>query len=145
MRYFLNTSAQRPLTVGGHSFDFELVGLRGGSWLGVLAVEDESAASVLAANMPEEIGEIEFPQYETLKKKLSANTGSSPAWPRPTSTNPSIAVADRVGAPSTPGASDRPIDHNSTANLTAVSLLTTKNAPPVESLLQNSGRKRLPI
>ncbi len=142
MRYFLNTSANRPITAGGHSFSFELAGLRGGSWLGILAV-DEPAASILAGALPPNTSEITVERYDSLKKKSSANQGTSPGWPKPTFHDPAQALAERAGRVSTRGAFNEPpvIDHNSTANITAVSLLTTRNAPPVEPLLAVQGGK----
>lgn len=147
MRYFLNSSANRPVVVGGHSFSFELVGLRGGSWLGILAVEDDSAASILAASLPSTMDEIDAEHYERLKKKSSANQGTSPAWPRPTYQDRSLTVAERAGRPPILGASSPSvIDHNSTANITAVSLLTTRNLPPTEPLLAvQGGKSRRPL
>lgn len=134
MRYFVNTSAAKPVTAGGHTFTFELVGLRGGSWLGILAV-DEPAASILAGKISNTISEVAFAQYESLKKNLSANQGNSPAWPRQTSTNPSHAIAEPAALPTSLRGGSKPVDHNSTANITAVSLLTTANHPPAEPLL----------
>ena len=49
MRYFLTINASHPYIAGGLTFSFEPVQNRGGSWLGVLSVDDESAASALAA------------------------------------------------------------------------------------------------
>ncbi len=144
MRYFVNASAAKPVVVGGHSFVFELVGLRGGSWLGILAV-DEPAASILAGALSSTLSEINFERYESLKKKSSANQGTSPAWPKQTSTNPSLAVADHAGHLMSQGASTKPVDHNSTASITAVSLLTTTNKPPVDAILISGGRMRRPF
>lgn len=146
MRYFLNSSANQPFAAGGHSFSFELVGLRGGSWLGILAV-DEPAASILAGNLTATVSEITPERYESLKKKSSANQGTSPAWPRPTYRDPSLTVAERAGRLPTLGASSPSvIDHNSTANITAVSLLTTRNLPPTEPLLAvQGGKSRRPL
>lgn len=140
MRYFLNTSAARPAVAGGHTFEFELVGLRGGSWLGILAV-DEPAASILAAAHWPNTDEISEELYELQKKKATANQPSSPAWPKPTSTSPSLAVAEPA-ANRTSLAVSKPVDHNSTAGISAVSLLTTKNSPPAEPLLAESTKRR---
>ena len=140
MRYFLNTTAAKPIVAGGFTFRFELVGLRGGSWLGILAV-DEPAASVLAAARPPNTDEITLEIYEHQKKKQSANLPHSPSWPQPTPQEPALAIADRAGLPTSLAAS-KPVDHNSTANITAVSLLTTLNSPPAEPLLAQAVGKR---
>ncbi len=128
MRFFLNTSAAKPITAGGMTFEFELVGLRGGSWLGILAVADDAAASILAATDNSE--EIPEANYEELKKKspTAPTTSNSPrAQPQPPS--PSFAVAEPVGRPTA-----SPIVSPSTT-LTPITLLTTKQEPPVEQLL----------
>jgi len=140
MRYFLNTAAAKPVVAGGFTFEFELVGLRGGSWLGILAV-DEPAASVLASTHPPNTDEISAEQYEFQKKKSSATQPRSPSWQRPTQAEPALTVAERAGS-RTSLADSRPVDHNSTANITPVTLLTTPNAPPVEPLLAQPNIKR---
>lgn len=148
MRYFLNTAAAKPIVVDGHTFEFELVGLRGGSWLGVLAL-DEPGASIFGNARVANTDEISEEIYLAQKKKQSANQPNSSGWPPPNNTDPALAIADRAGSLSIPAASnspDTPIGvgpngHNSFSGLTAVSLLTTKNSPPAEPLL-NSGPKR---
>ena len=137
MRYFLNTSAAKPITAGGMTFEFELVGLRGGSWLGILAVADDAAASVLAGTPNSE--EISLEKYEEIKKKSPAQpttSNSRPAQPLPPS--PSFAVADPVGRPTaSPIAS--PVEC-----LTPVTLLTTSHEPPAEQLLAPGHRMSRP-
>lgn len=146
-RYFLTVDAARPYSVGGQAFEFEPVALRGGSWLGVLAV-DEPAASILAANPPGGVDEVDQAYFDGLKKKLSANKPETPAWPTPQPPNPELTVADRAGAPTdriivnpptTPGGI------NSTAGITAVTLLTTPNSPPNEPLLVQNDRRKKPF
>ena len=75
VRYFLNTAAAKPVVAGGYTFEFELVGLRGGSWLGILAV-DEPAASVLAAAHPSNTDEISLEIYNLQKKKVVGYSAS---------------------------------------------------------------------
>ncbi len=140
MRYFLNTSAARPVVAGGETFEFELVGLRGGSWLGILAL-DEPRAGILAAARAPNTDEISEELYLVQKKKLSVTQPNSPAWPTPTSPAPALTVADRVGS-LTPPAASSPVDHNSTANISAVSLMTTANSPPSEPLLSQAPKRR---
>lgn len=149
MRYFLNTSAARPATAGGMTFEFELVGLRGGSWLGILALEEPGASILAQARWPN-TDEITEEVYQIQKKKLSANQPNSPAWPRQNQPPPALAVADRVGAPTSPAGFDLtgsppppgPLNPNSTAGLSAVSLLTTSNSPPAEPLLSEAPKRR---
>lgn len=140
MRYFLNTSAARPITAGGETFEFELVGLRGGSWLGILALDD-SRAGILAAARAPNTDEISEEAYIAQKKKHSATEPNYPAWPTPKSPEPALAVADRAGS-LTPPAASKPVDHNSTAGLTAVSLMMTANSPPAEPLLTPAAKRR---
>ena len=149
MRYFLNTAAARPVVVDGHTFEFELVGLRGGSWLGILAL-DEPGASIFANGRVANTDEISEEVYSAQKKKQSANQPNSPGWPQPNSTDPALAIADRVGSLMSPGASNSPStpigvgpgEFNSLSGLTAVSLLTTKNHPPNEPLLEGGTKRR---
>lgn len=150
MRYFLNTSAGRPVVAAGQTFEFELVGLRGGSWLGILALE-EPGASILAAARAVNTDEISEEIYLIQKKKSSANPPNSPAWPRQSATNPALAIADRAGSPTSPGDFDRAPNPatapgggpNSTSGVSAVSLMTTTHAPPDEPLLaQPIGKRR---
>lgn len=70
MRYFLTVNASRPYNAGGLTFSFEPVQNRGGSWLGILAVADEAAASTLALARVPDVEEIGIDRYESLKKKL---------------------------------------------------------------------------
>ncbi len=123
MRYFLNTSAARP--VGG--FQFELVSLRGGSWLGVLAVADAAASTLVGQPNTEEIS---AEKYEEVKKNAGATpiTSHSPQAPHPPP-SPHLAIAEAVGRPIA-----QPIA-NPIVPVTPVTLFTTRNAPPVEQLL----------
>lgn len=138
VRYFLNTAAAKPVVAGGYTFEFELVGLRGGSWLGILAV-DEPAASVLAAAHPSNTDEISLEIYNLQKKKSSATLPPSPRLPRPMVPEPALAVAEPAANPMSRAAS-KPAD--STVPLTPVTLLATFNAPPAEPLLAQPNIKR---
>lgn len=152
MRYFLNTSAAKPVVAEGQTFTFELVGLRGGSWLGILAIE-EPGASILAAARAPNTDEIPLAAYEVQKKKSSVNQPNSPAWPKPTSQGPAFAVAEPAGnrmsradsSAAFPSAGVGVPDHNSTSGITSVSILTTKNSPPVEPLLANTAKRGKPF
>lgn len=151
MRYFLNTAAARPVVTGGQTFEFELVGLRGGSWLGILAL-DEPRASILANGRAPNTDEISEEIYLVQKKKASANQPNSPAWPKPSAPNPALAIADRAGSLMSPGGFDPnvnpgappagPLNPNSTSGLSAVSLMTTANSPPAEPLLGNTPKRK---
>lgn len=143
-RYFLNTNAQRPFVAVGHEFKFDLVGQRGGSWLGVLAVEDDSIASILAGACPgSSVEEISAEKYESEKKKAGGSsiaTLPSLLQPRPA---PSLAVADPVG-PATgrlPGFENNG-GPNSTSGLGPVNLLSTNRSPPREVIIDGGGRRR---
>lgn len=135
MRYFLSTNASRPTTAGGHSFTFEPVALRGGTWLGILAVED-SLAAIISSVQPDQVAEIALDYYESLKKKESHSPAPSPN-PSPT---PSEGV--RVVEPAAPSSSRRPAPEPP-AKLLPVTLRTTTEQPPPEPLLAStSGRKK---
>lgn len=73
MRYFKTSNASRRYVAGELAFTFEPVSNIGGNWLGVLAVEVDSTASIIAAaNLPQ-IQEITAEQFEELKKKPQPN------------------------------------------------------------------------
>lgn len=142
MRYFLTTDAARVWTLGGFTFEFEPIRLQGGTWLGILAV-DEPAASILASAHPDGTDEVSEEYYNSQKKKGTADQG--PAWPRARTPNPAVAVADRVGVHigATSGSSpSTPVGKQDTTSFTAVSLLTTKNSPPAEPLLGGTAKRR---
>lgn len=137
MRYFLNTSAAKPVVAGGITFAFEPVGLWGGSWLGILAVADDAAASVLAGFHAPNVEEIPFDKYDAIKKKLTSGAGITSNSPIPPSPHPSpsLAIADRAGLPTVPITGSPAPKQNSTEMVTPVTLLTSRNPPPSESLL----------
>lgn len=83
MRYFKTSNASRRYTVGKNHFTFEAVEQSGGTWSGVLAIEDDAAADELAgANIPQ-IEEINQEEYDEVKKKLPTSTPASSATVRP--------------------------------------------------------------
>jgi hypothetical protein len=141
MRYFLNVSTGRPVSAGGYEFEFEPVGLRGGSWLGVLAVADDAAASALSTLCGGTIDEISEDKYWQEKKKESALNASPEnllQQPRP---SPQLAIANPVGLPT---ATTSTVKQNSTEMITPVTLLTTSKQPPDEPLLAMASRKPRP-
>ena len=145
MRYFLNTSAARPIVAGGITFTFEPVGLRGGSWLGILAVADNAAASILAESHSPNVEEIPFATYDGIKKKLTlggSRISALPILPNPVH-NPALAVAARAGLPIAQATANPPTQ-NSTEMITPVTLLTTRNQPPVEPLLAAGASMKRP-
>lgn len=76
-RFFETTNASLPLSLGGFNFEFEPIEIFGGAWRGVLKVDNDNAASVLAASgAPYGVSEIATEEeYEKLKKKfLKAET-----------------------------------------------------------------------
>lgn len=149
VRYFQSIVTGRPLSVGGRSFIFEPVEPMGGSWTGVLAVDDESAASVLA-NGGGSVWEITAQKYDELKKKRSG-AGTSPGLgssqpPR----QPPLAIvvaesAERAERPtsSTAEAGRRAEDGGQKTEVgPSVELVTTKAQPPPEPLLDTAPPKR---
>jgi hypothetical protein len=125
----------------------------GGSWTGVLAVEDDAAASVLAADGGS-VWEITEQKFDELKKKRSG-LGTSPGLkssppPRP----PPLAIevvesAERVAAPtSSTGDAGRSAVDGGPSTVggqpvgPSVELVTTKAQPPPEPLLDTAPPKR---
>ena len=141
-RYFQSTVTGRPLYVGGRSFIFEPVEPMGGSWLGVLAVDDESSANILAAETVA-VWEITADKYESLKKKLQSTATSRDFAPSQTPQLPpqplvaSAGVAERQAASTTDAVKSAPA-----ATVPSVTLATTDKSPPVEPLLESVATKR---
>ena len=142
MRYFCNTSTivGRPLVVGDRSFEFEPIALRGGCWLGLLALDDATGAGILASCGLPQIGEMTPEQYEAEKKSHNGASNSlrSSATPRATPFAP--VVADHAGRVTVP---TFPINGgpNSTEGITAATVLgMTRNRPPADELT-NPGAK----
>lgn len=157
MRYFLTTVAHRPVKAGGRVFNFEPVALRGGSWLGVLALDEESGANILSSADHPSVSEITQEHYESEKKNLQSSTASWDGHP-PVQTpralvGPSVVVpAGRLTDPilgtnlpgSGPGQPVTAPDPNSTSGISAVTLMTTKLSPPSDPLLaENTQRFRM--
>lgn len=142
-RYFLSTNASRNYISGGRSFEFEPIALRGGSWFGVLALDEESDANILLSAGFPQVDEIDFATYDAQKKKVETREPSTfqNSLPRP---NPvGLAVAPVVGQSSAPGgAPDLSKDPNSTSHLSAVSLMSGSVTPPHEPLLEQPATRR---
>ncbi len=141
-RYFLTSTASKPLVVGGKSFVFEPVGNWGGSWFGVLATDDESDAIILAGAGHPCLEEISFEHYDAKKKALTVTPNGSPDSRKPQSESPlNHVVADRAGSLSPPSKPNG--GPNSTEFITRVSILRTDKVPPKEPILEFGGpRKR---
>lgn len=143
MRYFICTAANRVYTAGGQPFNFEPVGPRGGSWLGILAVE-EPAASVLAAADIAQIGEISEERYMDEKKKLTELTQTSRPSQVPSQRmgNPLIipGVADRVGSLTPPTSAE--LEKKPDEQVDGRVLETTDQQPPVDPVLEEQKTNR---
>ena len=141
-RYFLTINASHPYIAGGLTFVFEPVQNRGGSWLGVLAVEEDSAASALAAAHLFGVEEITDERFENLKKKITGTPSGPSASPRPRRVPTPGAGAEgvRLVEPSgrTPGVGNPLIPRPApTQVIESVSLQTTTAQPPAEALLDS--------
>lgn len=138
-RYFITSNASRPYVAGGFTFEFEPVVIRGGSWLGVLVVAEDAAASALAGAGIAQVEECTIDQYEGVKKKLTAGPSNFPNFQtRPSEQDraPVVAVevAERpIGLPS--------VRADAEAGVAPVSLLARNLNPPDEPLLVESKRK----
>jgi hypothetical protein len=151
-RYFSSLATGRPVELGGRSFVFEPVEPMGGSWVGVLAVDDESAASILAgAGL-----EITPERYDQLKKKVPGRTApgyvplqkpqppplplAGPVVPAAASTGSSSKAAPApAGAVTATGVADAMPDN---VPLASVTLRTTTKEPPHEPLLETEKKKK---
>lgn len=140
-RYFLTTTARRPIEAAGKSFVFEPVGQWGGSWLGVLATDDESDANILASCSPTTVEEITFDQYDAKKKHLTLTPNDSRDSPRPRAENPLNHVVAEVAGSTSPTFKPNG-GPNSTEGITRVSVLATDRSPPREPILEGSGSKK---
>lgn len=136
-RYFQSLGAGHAIEIGGRSFIFEPVEPMGGSWVGVLATDEESAANILAsANL-----EITQEAYDRIKKKVMAVTepalGPSRTLPRPP---PQPIVVDAVRAEDRINfTSAKPVVEQPTKS---VVLTTTKLRPPAEPLIDAPPEKK---
>lgn len=133
MRYFLSTSAALPVNVGGFAFEFEPVALRGGSWLGVLAVEDDSAASALASSGLSAVGEIDMAKYDGLKKKMTGAQSVQGEQP----SRREVQTFPQLADPAAPPTSQRSDSVGSVSELKTTSL-----TPPREFLLEEPSLKK---
>lgn len=146
-RYFQSTVTGRPLYVGGRSFIFEPVEPMGGSWLGVLAVDDESSANILAAETVA-VWEITADKYDSLKKKLRT-TGTArdfaPSQTPQLPPQPLVASAGRAERPANSTTEWNPAEASKPTpapTVPSVTLATTDKSPPAEPLLENVTTKR---
>lgn len=142
MRYFLTVNASRPSIAGGLTFVFEPVQNRGGAWLGILSVEEDSAASTLASAALEGVDEIAQDYYEILKKKLTearASLSGSPQQQAVPVGQPigAVRLAEESGATRSKASvrQDGPVD------IIGVILGLTTAQPPAEPLLQSPSMK----
>lgn len=136
-RYFQSSTVSRAVSCSAGSFIFEPSVPMGGSWLGVLAV-DEPTASKLAAELPEMVWEISEETYNDIKKKAPATEHAwQPLQPRLKSTPPLVAAppAER------PIAATKP-EEVAAVLMNGVSLSTTRAQPPPEPLLEAPSEKR---
>lgn len=99
MRYFQTSNASRQYYFGGLAVSFEPIDQIGGSWLGLLAVEQNSTADIIAAALPQnpQVTEISQEEYDALKKKPLTPSASYKALPEPPSPAP-LGLAALVGA-----------------------------------------------
>lgn len=139
-RYFQSAVTGRPLAVGDRSFIFEPIEPMGGSWLGVLAVDDESAASVLATS--DSAWEIDEAKFDALKKKRAYPGTVHGSVPSPTPQLPPlplVGTAKPAGRPlSSSGDAPPAVGPAPPGNrvLPSVTLLTTTKTPPHEPVLE---------
>lgn len=134
MRYFLTINASRPVTTPGGTFEFEPVGQRGGSWFGVLAVDD-SAASTLAGVFG--VDEITQERFEELKKKTQHSSVSTEMEPNRLQRQPDPATP--VQSPGNPlPTSENP---QTDSSLAGIILRISDEVPPVEPLMQEPVKK----
>lgn len=146
MRYFLTTVADRPVNAGGRTFNFDPVSLRGGSWVGVLALDEESGASILCDAGHPSVSEITIEQYESEKKKQPQSTARS-ARPQAPVSDPSqagVRVADRAGRVIDPTIAEPAAAGAPAAELVtgSVELQTTSEQPPDEAMLAEPEKRR---
>lgn len=139
-RYFESQVVGRPLVAGDRSFTFEPSVPMGGHWLGVLAVDDDSAASVLATS--ESAWEITEERWDELKKKRAGTVpGYVPSRPPPLPPQPLVVPAARAAAP-TASPSEAEVVAITGKPIVSVSLLTTTAKPPAEPLLEVGAAKQ---
>lgn len=138
MRYFLTTVADRPVRAGGREFNFDPVSLRGGSWVGVLALEEDSGASILCDAGHPSVSEITQAQYDSEKKKQPRSTARSEVpRPEPAPSHQGPRVADRAGLVIDPTIAEPPVPPAPAPESVSgsVELQTTSEQPPDEAML----------
>lgn len=139
-RYFQAFVTTRPIEAGGQQFTFERVEPMGGSWLGVLAVDDESAANKLAdAGM-----EISKERYDSLKKKVtegaSRPVSALSQMPQPPPV-PLEVSANRAAVSGNSGVEQAEVAP-ARAAIISVDLQTTDRKPPPEPLVDTVEPKK---
>lgn len=146
MRYFLTVNASRPHIADGLTFVFEPVQNRGGSWLGVLSVAEEAAASTLASASLPDVEEITDERYISLKKKLMGIPDALSGSPTPQRVRTpggrveGVRVVEQSGR--TPGVGNPLIAVPKAAPVAVeVSLQTTSAEPPTEPLIDSPSLK----
>jgi hypothetical protein len=135
MRYFITTNALRPLVAAGRSFEFEPVSLRGGTWLGILAVDDELAAGILASGASG-VDEISTERFDGLKKKPTSISPNYRVLPTPPPDQRGVAVAEPAARRIAPTTAEPAKPQAS------ITLQTTTAQPPFEALLVGAGKTK---
>lgn len=147
MRYFLTTVADRPVLAGGRTFNFDPVSLRGGSWVGVLAIEEDSVASILSSADHPSVSEITVELYDSEKKKLPQSTArSARQHPVPAPSQAGVRVADRAGQVTDPTIAEPAVAMAPSADPVtgSVELKITSEEPPREEMLADPLGRRFP-
>jgi hypothetical protein len=146
-RYFLTVNASRPYIAGALTFTFEPVQNRGGSWLGILSVADEAAASTLSAAALYGVEEITSERFDSLKKKQMGIPDALNGSPKPQRVRTpgagaeGVSLVERSGR--TPGVGNPLIESRPKPApvVESVSLQTSSTPPPVEPLLESPSDK----
>lgn len=136
MRYFKTSNASRPYRAGELLFSFEPVDQVGGIWFGVLAVEDDSAASSLEGAAYPQVTPISEEEYAALKKKpLSPLSSSRESRPQPVlpESQPSAAPAAAAAPQESPASTEEaPVSDGAADVLAALQLNSARVEPPDE-------------
>lgn len=126
MRYFKTSNASRLYKAGGLSFAFDPMENIGGIWSGVLAVEDDSAAGILAAAKFSQVEEITAEDFDGLKKKpLNRSPSYIVSQALPSRPSPALQVA-----PSAAKEPEEPQPAAAQAPSPAPKIKTRRVAPP---------------
>lgn len=140
MRYFKTSNATRQYRAGGWIATFEPIDNVGGSWLGLLAVESDSAASQLVFARHPQIAEITQAEYEELKKKApSSSVVSGRRRPMPARSAPVRVAEPAVRAASMLSA--KPVAKVAPVAPSGVQLKSARLEVPDELRLETGDRK----